>query len=337
MPGTGGIVMRGTMHGGSRADLQAVSAAVSQMSNYVGLMRERIRMLEAVIENFPGGISLYDSNNQMVLCNDQQKALLDYPDELFSSGFPTLEELFRFNARRGEYGPGDVEEHVRRRLALVRERRPHQYERVRPNGTVLEVRGVPIEGGGFVTTYVDVTEKRRNQELIAHMAHHDMLTDLPNRKLFADRLQMAIAYSARNGLMAVHFLDIDNFKPVNDTMGHRAGDELLVAIATRLRSSVREQDTVARLGGDEFAIVQTGIRTRADAAVLADRIIGQVSRPFDIASTQVRVGVSIGIAFAPLDGSTTDELLAKADSALYRSKEQGRCRYSFFGVESVAA
>ncbi len=329
--------MRGTMHGGSRTDLQAVSAAVGQMSNYVGLMRERIRMLEAVIENFPGGISLYDSNNQMVLCNDQQKALLDYPDELFSSGFPTLEELFRFNARRGEYGPGDVEEHVRRRLSLVRERRPHQYERVRPNGTVLEVRGVPIEGGGFVTTYVDVTDQRRNQELIAHMAHHDMLTDLPNRKLLADRLQMAIAYSARNGLMAVHFLDIDNFKPVNDNMGHKAGDELLVAISTRLRSSIREHDTVARLGGDEFAIVQTGIRTRNDAAVLADRIIGQISRPFDIASTQVRVGVSIGIAFAPIDGSTTDELLAKADSALYRSKAQGRSRFSFFGVESVAA
>ena len=329
--------MRGTMHGGSRTDLQAVSAAVGQMSNYVGLMRERIRMLEAVIENFPGGISLYDSNNQMVLCNDQQKALLDYPDELFSSGFPTLEELFRFNARRGEYGPGDVEEHVRRRLSLVRERRPHQYERVRPNGTVLEVRGVPIEGGGFVTTYVDVTDQRRNQELIAHMAHHDMLTDLPNRKLLADRLQMAIAYSARNGLMAVHFLDIDNFKPVNDNMGHKAGDELLVAISTRLRSSIREHDTVARLGGDEFAIVQTGIRTRNDAAVLADRIIGQISRPFDIASTQVRVGVSIGIAFAPIYGSTTDELLAKADSALYRSKAQGRSRFSFFGVESVAA
>lgn len=329
--------MRATMQGGSRTDLQAVSAAIGQMSNYVGLMRERIRMLEAVIENFPGGISLYDSNNQMVLCNDQQKALLDYPDELFSSGFPTLEELFRFNARRGEYGPGDVEEHVRRRLALVRERRAHQYERVRPNGTVLEVRGVPIEGGGFVTTYVDVTEQRRNQELIAHLAHHDMLTDLPNRKLLADRLQMAIAYSARNGLMAVHFLDIDNFKPVNDNMGHKAGDELLVAISSRLRSSIREHDTVARLGGDEFAIVQTGIRTRNDAAVLADRIIGQICRPFDIAARQVSVGVSIGIAFAPIDGSTTDELLAKADSALYRSKAQGRCRFSFFGMESAAA
>jgi diguanylate cyclase (GGDEF)-like protein len=329
--------MRGTMQGGSRTDLQAVSAAIGQMGNYVGLMRERIRMLEAVIENFPGGISLYDSSNQMVLCNDQQKALLDYPDELFSSGFPTLEELFRFNARRGEYGPGDIEEHVRRRLALVRERRPHRYERVRPNGTVLEVRGMPIEGGGFVTTYVDVTQQRRNQELIAHMAHHDSLTDLPNRKLLADRLQMAIAYSARNGLMAVHFLDIDNFKPVNDNMGHKAGDELLVAISTRLRSSIREHDTVARLGGDEFAIVQTGIRTRSDAAVLADRIIGQISRPFDIASAQVSVGVSIGIAFAPIDGSTTDELLAKADSALYRSKAQGRCRFSFFGVDSVAA
>ena len=329
--------MRVTMQDGSTPDLQQVSSAIGQIGNYVGLLRERIRMLEAVIENFPGGISLYDSNNQMVLCNDQQKALLDYPDELFYSGFPTLEELFRFNARRGEYGPGDVEEHVRRRLALVRERRPHQYERVRPNGTVLEVRGMPIAGGGFVTTYVDVTEQRRNQELIAHLAHHDTLTDLPNRKLLADRLQMAIAGSARGGLMAVHFLDIDHFKPVNDTLGHRAGDELLVAIAGRLLSSVRGNDTVARIGGDEFAIVQTAIRARADAGVLAQRLIDQITRPFEIAGRQVEVGVSIGIAFAPLDGSTTDELLAKADDALYRSKAQGRCRYSYFGAKSAAA
>ncbi len=208
---------------------------------------------------------------------------------------------------------------------------------MRPNGTVLEVRGMPIAGGGFLTTYLDVTQQRRTQQLVAHMAHHDMLTDLPNRKLLADRLQTAIAYSARGGLMAVHFLDIDNFKPVNDNMGHKAGDELLVAISTRLRSSIREHDTVARLGGDEFAIVQTGIRTRNDAAVLADRIIGQISRPFDIATRQVSVGVSIGIAFAPIDGSTTDELLAKADAALYRSKAEGRCRFNFFDRPAAAA
>ena len=214
-------------------------------------------------------------------------------------------------------------------MALVRERKAHVYERTRPNGTVLEVRGTPIEGGGFVTTYLDVTEQRRNQALIAHMAHHDTLTNLPNRVLFADRLQTAIALAKRSGLIAVHYLDIDRFKPVNDTLGHQAGDALLIAIAKRLSGAVRENDTVARLGGDEFAIVQTGIGEPADAAVLARRVLDQLSSPFEIVGHAVQVGVSIGIALSPTDGITIDEILIKADAALYRSKTKGRGCFSF--------
>ena len=321
----------------SEAGLETISAAVGAIGDYVGTLRERVRMLEAVIENFPGGISLYDAEGKMILCNAQQRALLDYPDELFAHGMPTLETLFRFNAERGEYGPGPVEEHVARRLSRLRERAPHHYERVRPNGTVLEIRGMPISGGGFLTTYLDVTQQRRTQQLVAHMAHHDPLTDLPNRILLSDRLQTAIAYAKRGGMMAVHFLDIDNFKPVNDNMGHKAGDELLISIADRLRGSIRENDTVARLGGDEFAIVQTGIRSESDAAVLARRIIARIATPFAIMDRQVNVSVSIGIACAPGHGTTTDELLAKADAALYRSKAEGRCRFNFFDRPAAAA
>ena len=265
----------------------------------------------------------------MVLCNEQQKLLLDYPDDLFADGFPTLEDLFRFNALRGEYGPGNLEEQMARRMALVRERKAHVYERTRPNGTVLEVRGTPIEGGGFVTTYLDVTEQRRNQALIAHMAHHDTLTNLPNRVLFTDRLQTAIALAKRSGLIAVHYLDIDRFKPVNDTLGHQVGDTLLTAIANRLSGTVRENDTVARLGGDEFAIVQTGISESSHAAVLARRVLAQLSSPFEVAGHAVQVGVSIGIALSPTDGITIDEILIKADAALYRSKTKGRGCFSF--------
>lgn len=310
--------------------LRDLATAIHHMGAYVDTLRERIRLLEAVIENFPGGLSLFDKNLEMVLCNDQQKAMLEYPTELFGNGNPTLEELFRFNAARGEYGPGDPDEHVARRMALVRKRRAHVYERTRPNGVVVEIRGAPLEGGGFVTTYLDVTEQRRNQAMIAHLAHHDGLTDLPNRVLFTDRLQTAIAYAKRNGLMAVHYLDIDNFKPVNDTLGHKGGDELLIAIAERLRESVRENDTVARLGGDEFAIVQMGIRDQADAAVLARRVMSKFTTPFEIGGAQVKVGISIGIALAPKDGMSTDEILAKADTALYRSKAGGKSRFSFF-------
>jgi diguanylate cyclase (GGDEF)-like protein len=311
-------------------DLASLARAIGQIGNHVDSLREHIRLLEAVVQNFPGGISLFDSDLQMVLCNEQQKILLDYPAELFAHGFPTLEGLFRFNAMRGEYGPGDIEEHVARRMRLVRERKAHVYERTRPNGTVVEVRGMPLIGGGFVTTYLDVTEQRRTQALIAHMAHHDTLTNLPNRALFTDRLQTAIALAKRSGLLALHCLNIDRFKPINDTLGHDAGDALLVAAAERLRDAVRENDTVARLSGDEFAIVQTGIREPADASVLARRLLGLFSAPFDILGNSVQVRVSNGVAFAPADGVTTDEVLRKADSALNRSKIKGGGRFSFF-------
>lgn len=309
-------------------ELAGVAALFGRMSGYVGSLQERVRLLEAVIENFPGGISLFDDNLQMVLCNQRQKELLDYPDALFATGYPSMEALFRFNAERGEYGAGDIDTHVRRRMQLARKREPHVYDRERPNGMVVEIRGMPLEGGGFVTTYFDVTEQRRNQKLIAHMAHHDPLTDLPNRMLFSDRLQSAIAMVRRGGLMAVHYIDIDHFKPVNDRFGHQAGDELLVGIAGRLKSSVRENDTVARLGGDEFAVVQTGIHKADDADTLARRIVANLSAPFPLQSGEVTVGASIGIALAPLHGSTCDELLFRADGALYVSKEQGRGRYT---------
>ena len=212
---------------------------------------ERTRLLEVVVANFPGGISVFDSDLRMVLCNEQQKRLLEYPDDLFADGYPSLEEIYRLNAIRGEYGPGDPEALVKVRMDLAREQKEHVFERTRPNGTVLEIRGMPLEGGGFVTTYLDVTSQRRSQAEIAHMAHHDPLTDLPNRSLFQDRLERAVARARCGEMIALHFLDLDRFKPVNDEMGHAAGDALLQAVAGRINAAKRETDLVARLGGDE--------------------------------------------------------------------------------------
>ena len=195
---------------------------------------------------------------------------------------------------------------------------------------------MPIAGGGFVTTYLDVTEQRRAQQMIAHMAHHDALTSLPNRTLFRDRLEQAVALAARGAVMAVHYLDVDGFKPVNDRLGHKAGDELLVAISERLLGTVRKHDTVARLGGDEFAIVQTGIRETADAESLANRVLGTVATPFKVAGVEVSIGISIGISVGPGDSIDADELLRKADAAMYASKSAGRSRYSFYDIRRAA-
>ena len=301
------------------------------LTTYVDVTEERRRRrdLEAVVENFPGGICMFDSDLKMVVFNARLRDMLDYPDELFQHGNPTLEELFRFNARRGEYGPGDVEAHVRHRLKLVRAREPHEYERVRPNGAVLQVRGIPLEGGGFVTTYLDATERHRAEARIAHLAHHDPLTDLPNRLLLRDRLGHALAHVKRGAQLALHYIDLDRFKPVNDTYGHAVGDELLKAVAVRLRNSTREVDTVARIGGDEFLLIQAGVRDRGDAEVLADRLITAIRQEFSIDGHRISIGATIGIAFAPAHGTTPDELMARSDLALYAAKEQGRGRFAF--------
>src|SRR5207244_1496369 len=140
---------------------------------------------------FPGGIGFYDRDLRVVVCNERAKEILDLPSHFFAKGPPLLEDLLRFNAERGEYGPGDIEEQVASKLALARDRLTYRFERTRPDGTALDVRGAPIENGGFITTYMDITERYRSESKIAHMATHDALTGLANRVLFHERLDQA--------------------------------------------------------------------------------------------------------------------------------------------------
>ena len=294
------------------------------------MLSDRIRLLESVIDNFPGGLLLFDKDLNLVLCNAQQKRLLDYPDELFANKNPSLKQIFTFNAQRGEYGPGNVDDLVKSRMDLVATRRAHVFERKRPNGTIVEIRGMPLSDGGFVTTYLDVTEQRKYQALVAHLAHHDQLTGLPNRSLMLDRLQIALAGARRGRNVAIHYIDLDKFKPVNDRYGHAVGDHVLKTAASQLLASVRETDTVARIGGDEFVIIQVDIETADDAAVLAKRVIASVSTQQFLEDADISVNASMGIAFSPWDGDSADELLRKADQAMYRSKGKGGGAYSFF-------
>jgi len=172
---------------------------------------------------------------------------------------------------------------------------------------------------------------RRGVAQIARLAHYDPLTDLPNRVLFQKSLTEALARRSRKGdQLAVHFIDLDRFKTVNDTLGHPLGDALLGEAAERLRRCVREGDTVARLGGDEFAVVQTGLSDMDGATRLAARIVTAMAAPFDLAGHQVVIGASVGVAASPSDGEDADELLKKADMALYRAKGDGRGAFHFF-------
>jgi diguanylate cyclase (GGDEF)-like protein len=188
-------------------------------------------------------------------------------------------------------------------------------------------------GVGTVLGLLQATNEtnRRGVAQIARLAHYDPLTDLPNRVLFQKHLAEALARRSRKGdQLAVHFIDLDRFKTVNDTLGHPLGDALLREAAERLRSCVREGDTVARLGGDEFAVVQTGLSDMGGATRLAGRVVEAMAAPFDLQGHQVVIGASVGVAAAPSDGEDADELLKKADMALYRAKADGRGAFHFF-------
>jgi diguanylate cyclase (GGDEF)-like protein len=193
--------------------------------------------------------------------------------------------------------------------------------------------GLLASGRGWLATFEDITAKRHAEEQVVFMARHDALTLLPNRTVFREKVEAASAQSGRAIAAAVLCLDLDHFKTVNDTLGHPVGDLLLRKVGERLSSCVRELDTVARFGGDEFAVLQIGPERAEDVALLAQRMIDVLSDPYEVDGHQVNIGVSIGIAMLPADGSDPDTLPKNADIALYRAKDDGRGAYRFFEPE----
>jgi len=215
-----------------------------------------------------------------------------------------------------------------------------QGERIlRLDGMVLAVTHAPMVGGGWVSTFEDVTERQRTQDHIVHMAHHDALTGMPNRLLFWKSAQQATRRLHNTGQpFAVLYLDLDRFKEVNDSLGHPVGDALLRQVAESLRSVVAAPDIVARLGGDEFAVLhRLADDSLASTEDLAARLLQAINRRYLIDGNEIVVSTSIGIAVAPKDGRETDELMKNADLALYRAKAQGSSTYHFFAPEIEAA
>lgn len=201
-------------------------------------------------------------------------------------------------------------------------------------GNISAVRNEAGQTTHYVGLFTDITDMKENQRQLEHLAYHDVLTQLPNRSLLADRMRMSLAQAERNGtLAAVAYLDLDGFKPVNDSLGHHVGDRLLVEIARRLQASTRAGDTVARMGGDEFALIYNGLEHADECEQVFDRLLTSISEPISVEGRELRVTASIGVTLCPLDGSDPEILLAHADQAMYLAKQTGRNRFHLFDPE----
>ena len=282
--------------------------------------------LDIAINNMTQGLVLFDKKARVVICNKPYLDMYSVPPELALPG-SHFRDLIAHRKANGSFS-GDIDAYVGGILKDVRQTKRDVLQT--GDGRSIQVSTRPVADGGWVATHEDITERRRSEEKIAHLAHYDALTDLPNRVLFREELERELANLANGAQCAVLYIDIDEFKSINDSLGHPVGDELLKYIAQRLRRCVNRSDVVARLGGDEFAIVQTGIATRSDITDLVARIHAAIREPFECLGHRLLTDASVGIALAPQDGSDLDSLLKNADLAMYAAKADGRRTYRFF-------
>jgi diguanylate cyclase (GGDEF)-like protein/PAS domain S-box-containing protein len=292
-------------------------------------LRVRNFQFDTAINNMSQGLCFFDSDHRLIVCNDRFVEMYDIAPERVSPGMSLIEIVdLRFEAGSFPAMTRDEYLHWRTNVAVSNEAKDSIVELM--NGRTFKIRHRPMPGGGWVATHEDITEQRQSEVKIEYMAHHDALTDLANRVLLNDRLEYALGRIQHGEMVAVHHLDLDQFKAVNDTFGHPCGDKLLRIVADRLRALVGEAETIARMGGDEFVIVQATIADPADATSLAQSVIDALSEPYDIDGQQAVIGVSIGISVGPGDGPNPDKLLRNADLALYRAKSDGRGTFRFF-------
>ncbi|TVO60383.1 EAL domain-containing protein [Denitromonas ohlonensis] len=291
---------------------------------------EARRQAAAVFESTREGIIITDLNRRILAVNPAFTDITGYAAEEVLGKSPAIlqsghesEELYQ-SMWASIHALGHWQGEV-----LNRRKNGELFPELLTVSTVRDAAGLPSQ---YVALLTDLSRLRRSEAQLAHLAHYDPLTDLPNRLLVQSRLDHALETAQREGgLLAVMFIDLDRFKDVNDSLGHPVGDELLVAIAQRMRSRLRESDTLARLGGDEFLVVLEDIHRPEDAAEVAQGLIRLQDAPIRLPSGhEVYVGVSIGISLYPNDGDTTTELIRQADAAMYQAKSQGRNTFRFY-------
>src|SRR5262245_15884731 len=282
--------------------------------------------LDTAVHHMTQGLLLFDASQRLVICNQRYIEMYGLSPDVIKPGCSFREVV----AHRKETGSftGNVDHYVDRLLRDIGQRNAMVIET--PDGRSIQVVNEPLPDGGWVGTHEDITERRLVEERIAHLAHYDALTDLPNRALFHEQIKQELPHAKPDRQVAVLYIDIDEFKSVNDSLGHLTGDELLKSVAASLRGCVPDTGFVARLGGDEFAVVQTAVHSPDDVTDLVERIFAAIRAPYDCLGHQVTTDASIGIALAPQDGRDLDQILKNADLAMYAAKSAGRRTHRFF-------
>jgi len=305
------------------------NARLAQANSDLELGRQQF---DAVLSNISQGVCFFNAEKRLRLCNPRYAEIYKLSPEATRPG-QSLEAIMRFRDEVGSASDLSADEYLVWWDQIVASKQAASSVVSLKDGRFISIHYQFMPDGGWVATHEDITERHQAEASIMFMARHDALTKLPNRVLFRERMEKAIAMTGHGTQFAVFCLDLDRFKHVNDTMGHPVGDALLVAVAERLRACVRGADTVGRLGGDEFAIIQIAVRQPDDAEILASRIIDAFVEPFEVDGHQIMSGVSIGVAVAPSDGVSYETLMRDADIALYLAKTERRGAVRFFEPE----
>lgn len=292
----------------------------------------------AVMEAIDYGVLFMDSDLRIRIANRAFRKMWGIPDELFAQK-ATFQQMLDFNRHNNIYAVPEEEfdDYIAHRVTEIKSGPSGPYEFHRQDGIVYQYQCVVLPDGGRMLTYFDITRHKNTEAELARtlakvsdLANRDALTGLPNLRLFQERFLSTLSISKRKGWKAaIMFIDLDGFKTVNDCYGHEAGDRILKMVGQRLLKTVRKADTVARIGGDEFLVIQTEVSDRSAAALVAEKIVENLSAPFMLDGNTISIGASLGIAMYPADGDTSRELIQKADNAMYKAKSLGKRGYAF--------
>ena len=282
-------------------------------------LKEKSSQLQATFDHVNQGVAVFDHLGRLITWNPRHRELHGYPIHLYRPGTHLRQFLDQDLARSDRASGGELDP-----KALGEPLAPVGFQQRGAEGRTLAVERSSMPGGGFVSTSTDITDHKRVEARMLHLAQHDPLTDLPNRLLFQERLQQAMARSLRSGSpVGVIIMDLDGFKGINDSEGHRVGDEALKVLAHRMRSSLRDTDTVARMGGDEFAFILPDLTTTTAAVRLAEKLLSHIETPLKVEDRYIDLRASLGIAMFPMDAEDAEPLLRFADLAMYRAKRSG--------------